>query len=196
MADIDPGVITLARPRPRFTADEFERMIGTGAFDDLLGGVELVRGEIVRMNSKYLPHVGNQSELFLVLAQLLRFDHTLRVFVEPSIRLSDDTVREPDIAVFERQPRGVNLVPAGAVRLAIEVADSTLGRDLGIKLEDYARAGVPRVWVVDVQGEVVHLCAEPGREGYAARRVIRFGEPIALAPLADAELVIPVGGFD
>ena len=37
----------------------------------------------------------------------------------------------------------------------IEVADSSLADDLGAKLEQYARAGIPRYWVVDVVGRTL-----------------------------------------
>lgn len=201
MADRDPQGIrpdlaSRERSPARFTADEFDRMIGAGAFADMLGSMELVRGELVRVNSKYLPRVNNQYDFLLTLVQLLEPRPELRVRPEPSVRLSDDVVCEPDIVIFDRQPRGTRLLPGAAVHLVVEIAATTLTKDLGVKLEDYARAGVPRLWVVDLGGEVAHDCTEPTPEGYASRRVIRFGEPLSLAPLTEGAVTIPPGGFD
>jgi Uma2 family endonuclease len=66
------------------------------------------------------------------------------------------------------------------VSVILEIADATLAMDLGDKLRDYARAKIADYLVVDLQGEVVHHCTEPRESAYAARRIIRFGEPIEL----------------
>ena len=184
-----------ARAPARFTLDGFDRMIAAGVFDGP-GSAELVRGEIVRVNAKYLPHVRSQEDLFFALRTMLAGHRGIAVHIEPSVLIDAQTTREPDLVLCRPQPRRAIRIPAADVRLAIEVADTTLREDLGAKLEDYARAGVPRVWVVDLGGEVTHDCTAPGPDGYAQRRVVRFGEPLALAPLADAEVVVPPGGFD
>ncbi len=199
MADRDPSDLhepaSGARTPARFTLGQFDRMIEAGVFDGP-GSAELVRGEIVHVNAKYLPHIANQDELLVVLRQLFRFRADIRVYSEGSIQIDPETTRETDVAIVRPQQRGTRRFSPQDVLLAIEIADSSLRRDLGDKLQDYARANIPRVWVIDLNGEVVHLCAAPGPDGYSERRVARFGEPISLAPLLDAELIVPPGGFE
>ncbi len=60
---------------------------------------------------------------------------------------------------------------------AREVADTTLEQDLGRKLRDYATAGIPVYWVVDVNAQVVHVMTQPSGGDYK-RNVLRFGEPL------------------
>lgn len=204
MAEADPQVtprvrehhgLSGARAAARFTLDQFDRMIIAGVFDGP-GSAELVRGEIVRVNAKYLPHIRSQEDLYFAIRTIIGERDDIAVHLEPSVLLAPDTTREPDLVLCRPQPRRAKRVSAGDVLLAIEVADTTLRDDLGPKLDDYAQAEIPRVWVIDLGGEVVHLCTTPGSEGYAERRIVRFGEPIALAPLAEAEVVIPLGGFE
>jgi Uma2 family endonuclease len=59
---------------------------------------------------------------------------------------------------------------AADVLLLVEVADSSLAHDRGIKLALYARHGVPEVWIGDLVGRAVEICRGPGPEGYAERR--------------------------
>lgn len=171
-------------------------MVEAGAFANVTGKVELVRGEIFNVNAVYLPHARAQGELVGILYSVFGRTSDYRVLGEISTRLSDDTVPQPDAAVVSKDLPRQGPLPLAALALAVEIAYSSLDRDLGAKLAEYARAGVPRVWVVDIGGRITHDCTAPLPDGYAGRRVVRFGEPLSLAPLADAELTIPAEGFD
>ena len=69
-------------------------------------------------------------------------------------------------------------VRAPDVRLAIEVSDTSLTRDLRIKAELYARFGVVDYWVVDVRAERVLVHREPGPAGYGDVRVASREEAV------------------
>jgi len=151
-------------------------MADRGAFDDMK--VELEHGEIVRMNPPYAPHGAAVARVIMALGQAVG-GSGVTVSGEAGIVLSDDTVFAFDVALV----RGA--VPDGryrpeAIALVIEIAASSVDRDLGAKLSEYARAGIPIYWVVDVDAKVTHVMAGPGDEGYARRDVVRFGEPLAL----------------
>ena len=78
-----------------------------------------------------------------------------------------DSEPEPDFVVFERgTPTPYH--PATAA-LAIEVAVSSLRRDLRIKAPLYAAAGVEEYWVVDLGGQRIVVHREPGADDYAVR---------------------------
>jgi Uma2 family endonuclease len=70
------------------------------------------------------------------------------------------------------------------VLLAIEVADTSLAYDLGIKAQLYARAGVPELWVVDVNGSQTWVHREPSDKGYTSIVSVAFAAE--LTPLLDS----------
>jgi len=58
------------------------------------------------------------------------------------------------------------------------------------KVPLYARSGIPEVWRVDLEEEVVEVYQAPSLQGY--QRVARFGRGDRLAPRAFPELVLMV----
>ena len=65
--------------------------------------------------------------------------------------------------------------------IVIEVADSSLRYDPTEKAPRYGRAGVPEMWIVDVDAAAVTVHTDPGPDGYATRRVLRRGDEVAAA---------------
>ncbi len=64
---------------------------------------------------------------------------------------------------------------ADDVLLLVEVADSSIDYDRGVKLALYARFGVPEVWIVDIRGGAVEVCRDPAAEAYARRERLTGG---------------------
>jgi len=58
----------------------------------------------------------------------------------------------------------------------IEISDSSLRKDRGLKLKIYAGAGVPEYWIFDLQHECVEVYTGPSGETYAEKRTLRSGE--------------------
>ena len=46
------------------------------------------------------------------------------------------------------------------VLLLIEVADTTLKKDIQIKVPLYAQTAIPEVWIVDLKDDVIHQYAD------------------------------------
>jgi len=67
------------------------------------------------------------------------------------------------------------------VLLLVEVADTTLAYDRDVKVPLYARAGIPVVWVVDLEEKVVWVYREAGGGGYGWGRRFKPGERLDLA---------------
>ena len=88
----------------------------------------------------------------------------LEAWAEPSTRISDHSLPEPDIVLTRHRGRGV--VPLETVALLVEVADTTLDTNLGRKLRIYAEAGVPEYWVADLNGGRIARMWEPVEDGY------------------------------
>jgi Uma2 family endonuclease len=62
------------------------------------------------------------------------------------------------------------------VLLLIEVSDTTLSYDRGVKLPLYARAGIREVWIVDLVGEVIERHTDPSGDGYRGLERARRGK--------------------
>src|SRR5262249_59692235 len=94
---------------------------------------------------------------------VLRCAQAAIVRVQSSIQLNDYTEPEPDFAVL--QPRDdfyAQAHPHAAdVLLVIEVADTSITYDRGEKLPRYALAGIPEVWLIDLNQHVVEQYTEP-----------------------------------
>jgi Uma2 family endonuclease len=75
----------------------------------------------------------------------------------------EDSEPEPDGAVARGAPRDyLDRHPGPAdVVLAIEVADTTLQRDRGIKLRIYAGSGIPVYWIVNLAERRVAVYTQP-----------------------------------
>ena len=144
---------------------------------------ELVEGEIVPMQSKSHRHELIKTALNIAIVRALP-DH-LWMGVESSMYLSERTVLEPDLVVYRR---GIELeqVKGTDIILAVEVALTTLGFDLGRKAELYAGYGVQELWVIDAARRRTHV--HPQRQGWAVgidRHAVGEGQPHPSGPARD-----------
>ena len=158
-----------------FTTADFLQMLELGAFEDMRA--ELVGGVIEKMAPAHGDH-GTQN--FDVAAKLARaLGENACIAIDLAVVIDGKTVRGIDIAIARtRFPKGP--AKASDVLMAVEIADTTLGRDLGAKAAEYADAGIPTYWVVDLNGHAVHVMTEPGETGYSSRIIVRFGEELAV----------------
>ena len=96
---------------------------------------ELVEGEIVMMTAEGIAHERIKLALTVTISRALPDD--LTIGVEATLRLTDMTMLEPDIAVFskdvfKRATTFAQLDP-GEAHLVVEVAASSLAYDKGLK---------------------------------------------------------------
>ncbi len=61
----------------------------------------------------------------------------------------------------------------------VEVSNPTLPYDRNVKLPRYARAGIPEVWIVDLQGEALERYNDRRQDGYRRTEKARTGEELA-----------------
>lgn len=168
--------------RHRLTVDDYHQMAEAGilADDDR---VELIEGEVLDMS----PIGSLHAALVRVLARWLSEvagRHAI-VAVQDPIHLDDTNEPQPDIALLT--PRAdfyASAHPGPAdTFLAVEVAESSLAYDLGVKVPLYARHGIPEVWVVDAATRTTHRFRTPTADGYAFREDIPATEPLACESL-------------
>ena len=132
--------------RRAFTAAEIFRMQDLGIIDDA-EGFELIEGDIVMMQSKNAPH--ERIKLALVRGLSRALPDTLQLGVETSLVLSEHTIVEPDLSIFPMMDSTSARGPD--VLLAIEVAHTTLRKDLTLKGALYAKYGIREFWVIDTK---------------------------------------------
>jgi Uma2 family endonuclease len=80
------------------------------------------------------------------------------------------------------------------VLLLVEVAESSLDYDRGVKIELYNRFAIPEVWLVDLRGERVEVYRTPSPETYRdVQRRVR-GEHVAPAAFPEVTASWADGG--
>lgn len=162
-------------PRRAFTIEDVEKMLAAGILDRD-EKFELIRGEIVPMNAQLSTHAILKTRIALWLDRHLPKE--LEAIVEPSVRLQPQRLFEPDIAVVPRAAPTREFLPIERLLLAVEVADASLARDRNIKAPDYALAGLPELWIVDLAGEETLVMTNPRPEGYGAVEALPFHAPL------------------
>ena len=146
---------TLTQPPPvhfdavrRFTIEEYYRLVEAGILEED-ARVELLDGQIIPM-----APIGPEHHWLL--------DHLTRTFnrreddrfgVGPgrSLPIRPHNMPEPDLVIYRSGVSRRRHLTAADVLLVIEIADSTLGRDLGFKADLYQAVRVPEYWVIDVR---------------------------------------------
>jgi hypothetical protein len=143
----------------RMSVDRYHEMIRGGILTDD-DPVELLEGWLVTKMPKNPPH--------RVVTRLLRdrlealAPGGWHINVQEPITF-DESEPEPDLSAVRGKPLDYadrNPV-AGDVGFLIEVSDSTLTRDRGLKKRIYARAGIRIYWIVNLVDRIVEIYTQP-----------------------------------
>jgi len=142
--------------RRAFTVDEILRMQEIGVLDQD-ERFELIEGEIVLVQAKNYPH--ERIKLALVRGFSRTLPDGLQLGVETSLYLSSTTILEPDLSIFPMMD--TTKVRGPDVLLVIEVADTTLDKDMRLKAAIYAKYYVRELWVIDANRLETHVHRDP-----------------------------------
>jgi Uma2 family endonuclease len=173
----------------RFTVHEYHRMGDAGVLDEQ-DRVELIRGEVVEMTPIGPKHANCVRRLIAALSRLVG----ARAIVDAQnpIVLGERSELQPDLVLlkpcddfYAAHPR-----PSDTL-LVIEVSDSSLEFDRRVKAPLYAAAGVPELWIVDLQQSTIDIYRNPGGGGYDQRETATRRERVRV-PIADAALTLGV----
>lgn len=185
----NPETVASGPRKRRFTVAEYYRMAEVGILRPE-ERVELIEGEIIVMPPIGPGHSGEVNRLNH------RFshpdNHRFIVHVQNPVQLGDGSELEPDVALLSYRDDyygSAHPTPAD-VLLVIEVADSSLEYDRGVKAHLYGRAGVPETWVKNLPEDCIERFTEPGPEGYSQHSVHHRGETLAPVSLPDLELPV------
>lgn len=159
------------------------------------GYTELVNGRLIMSPSAVPEH--NMAHLKLAVQLLNQIPDDLEVVQDTDVDLElaqpdrPGYVRRPDVIVVKRsglkrrQAEG-GLIRAAEVVLAVEViSPSSRNTDYRAKRDEYAWAGIPFYWIIDLDEPVslapMHLAGAFGyQEGPAETRIYEAVEPFPL----------------
>ncbi len=159
--------------------------------------VELIRGQLVAMSPSNTPHAVAVMKTYDALRTSC--PRSFSVMSQSTYRLLDDSIPEPDMAVFRGQPDdlfGGYPTPV----LVVEVAGTTLRTDRTVKQALYAEAGVPEYWILNLGARTLEVYRDPAGEAYATKTTHDEGGAVAprfapeAAPLAVADLLPAASG--
>jgi len=168
------------------TRTEYDALVAAGCFDGQR--LELLRGRVVAMS----PIGARHREVVYRLMTALTGSLTgrARVEVQQPLIAADESEPEPDVVVIAPGDYG-----AGHPRhafLVVEVAETSLQRDLVDKAAIYAASAVDEYWVVDLVGDVIHVHRRaPTWGGWIVERQ-GAGR---LAPAAFADAAVELGAL-
>lgn len=177
-------------PRRRWTVAEIEALVEAGIIDEH-ERFELIGGEAVPMRAKGIHHEVVKAALNYHFVRTMPDD--VRFAVETTFRLSEDSFVEPDFIFFRKSDGLAALNPRTAL-LAVELADSSLGWDLGRKARIYAQFGIPELWVIEARSRLCHVHRQPGLEGYG--EIVQLPESETLRSSAISGLSVTLSALD
>lgn len=113
------------------TVEEYLLLDRKGAFGDR--DTASFDGEVYYMSPKHRPHARAVGDVYFAIRTALRdCGSPLTALIDVSARLSDHDVPEPDIVVADA-PEGQGIVPLGALKLVIDVADASPRQGSGVQ---------------------------------------------------------------
>jgi Uma2 family endonuclease len=162
-----------SRLRHRITVAEFEKAYFAGAFGQVR--LELIEGVILEMSPMGDAHV---VWLFRLTKQLvMALGEVAEIASQIPIELDEnDSQPEPDFVVVKLEDFHDRKIKASETALVIEVSDSTLEDDRGIKQKLYARNGVREYWIVNVKAKQLEVYRDPQGETFNTKFTLEVGK--------------------
>lgn len=172
----------------RLRLSEYDTIVRKGAFDELGRRIELIRGELTEMNPAGPLH--DDYIAYLTTWSAARIDPTKTMITsQTGLDLPEVESRpEPDLFWVRKARYRTRHPQAKDVQLAIEIADSSLERDLDIKRRLYAETSIEEYWIVDCKASCVHVFRHPRQGAYQTHFTVSTPETIRPLIAPDAIL--------
>jgi Uma2 family endonuclease len=149
--------------------------------------VELLEGFLVPKMTKGAHHAAIKRRFLRLINPFV----PASCFVDTQEAITaTDSEPEPDVYIVrgpEEKYEQRNPGP-GEVEVVVEISESSLRRDRGLKKRIYARAGVPTYWIINLIDGCIEVFTQPG--GEAPRR--RYGQSATYC--AGDEVPLVIGG--
>ncbi|HEY0069888.1 MAG TPA: Uma2 family endonuclease [Chloroflexia bacterium] len=181
--------MVVQRTPHRFSVEEYNKMgqIGILSEDDR---VELLNGEVVNMAPISVRHAWCVTNLIWQFSQQLR--DKVRLHVQNPIQLDFYSELIPDTTLLRRRDYSKDEQHPGPedTLLVVEVSDTTLIMDRQVKVPLYAQAGIPEVWIVNLQQDRIEVHSQPVGGAYKTLRRLRRGQSVAIPGFAEAKVKV------
>ncbi len=178
----------------RWTKREYNQLVDAGGFEGQR--VFLYRGDILQMPPQHHPHAYPVMMLTSFLVQA--FGPKYRVRVQLPFDAPGPSMPEPDALVCTIEQGKRRPHPNTGV-LVVEVSDSSLALDHE-KAAEYAAAGVPEYWIIDVNARQVEVYRRPEPSAgavlgfaYQDRQVV--AADVSLAPVSSPISTLKIADF-
>jgi len=143
----------------RFTVEEFYRLAEVGVLREK-ERVELLEGYVTTMSPIWPPHSTSVNYLYRAFLRILPagrdYTNGRDVQFPASSTEPDGLILRGSLGDFSN-----SVVTAKDVLLVIEVAESSLSVDRGIKLVIYAAASIPEYWIVNLPERKLEVYRRP-----------------------------------
>lgn len=180
VSPVPPVLSFEGAPRRLFNVEEYHRILEAGILGDD-ERLELLEGVIVVMTTQNPPHASAIQRLNKWLVRQL--DDSFAVLPQLPVTLGDRSEPVPDLAVVRAQDITRKNLPKSAL-LVIEVADTSLRKDRGLKVALYARFGIPEYWIVNVQNSTVEVYRDPDPDAGRYRAVLTHGKEATVSAVS------------
>jgi Uma2 family endonuclease len=140
----------------RFTAEQAYKLSELGFFGDR--HVELVEGVLYQMTID--PPHAVASMISPPIFQR-HFGEGFSVRSQVPLDLGRHNLPEPDLAVVVGSPRDYSTAHPKTAVLIVEISDSTLRKDRGLKAHIYARAGITDYWILNLNDRQLEVHRNP-----------------------------------
>jgi Uma2 family endonuclease len=165
----------LAQAKHRLSVKDYYRLAESGVLDPD-ARVELLDGEIIDM-SPIGPFHGGVTNFLMELFASASKGRWITAVPGP-VRLHDHSEPQPDLMLLKPSPnyyRTQHPRPED-VFLLVEISDTSLEKDQGKKLPAYARAGIPEVWIINLNELTIEVYRQPHFAGYASKAILQPGD--------------------
>ncbi len=179
------------RRSKRWTREEVYRLMDMGLLseDRDKAPYELLEGELVEKMPENTPHAHASDNTYDALSEVAKPGYFVQG--EHPIVLDNLSEPEPGACVVVGNRRDYTSPPRAAdIALLVEVCDSTFRDDRRRKVPLYARAKIPEVWLLDLNGR--RLLVHTGPEGDEYRLVRTLHEDESVSPAFRPETCVAV----
>jgi Uma2 family endonuclease len=163
-----------------WTRADYDDLLEKGVFTSA-DKVELLNGKIITRSPQNARHATAYTLFSTWLRTAFPTGYTIRA--QLPLALGDRSEPEPDLAVVRGDVRDYadHHPMAADTILIVEISDSSIAIDRGLKLEAYARAGIPEYWIVNLADSVLEVHRSPAGEVY--KDVQKLGREDSVAPI-------------
>ena len=184
-------MVTASAPsslRYRWSRVHYDRVIDVGGFHPE-ARIELLDGVIWERAKQSPPHAavcGLLGQALMPIAER----HEACIRYRSPVALYDVSRPEPDVIVIaHRSDHYMDELPSRPW-LIVEVSDTELSFDRGMKLSAYARNGLPEYWLADLVEARLEIYREPSGSEYLDKQVLAARDSVS--PLFAPDVTVAI----